>query len=205
MNVLGKSMAFYLRYFQEMEALYIDKDFSLLEEREDQTGVKDMITKVGDLACEQAREFLIEASERVIQLFEETFNASVSSRKSDVESSWRIDIWYWPKGKRLKESTKKWQLVISLSDYEGAPSVICYLWIKGGLAMEKGLLAILGKKVVASSKKISANYGNVVIGVVPVPIGEGQDFEIEKESLLEETVRCFSKLSKEEIGEILSL
>ena len=143
MKTIGRSLAFYLKYLEEMEVFYESEDDineDLLSEVSNRDEFNEMIMQVGERADNQALALLTEAIERV----KKTFSTDIACKDiRNRQAYWGISLWLWPKGKK-KHNPLKWQTGITFHEnYQGRPCFIAWVWAKGGQKAENNLAELL--------------------------------------------------------------
>ena len=88
METIGKALTFYLRYYHEMEALYVDENSDLLNGISNSERLLKMVEEVGELASTQAADFLLNAAESIQKLVNNMCNTEVVRRRPSIEGNW---------------------------------------------------------------------------------------------------------------------
>jgi len=196
MKTIGRSLAFYLKYIEEMEVFYESEDEDinedLLLEVSNRDEFHEMIEQVGKRADDQASTLLTEARERV----KKAFSTDIACEDIRNRQDWAKALWIWPKGKK-KHNPRQWQTGISFHDnYQGRPCFIAWVWAKGGQRAENNIAEILtNKKVVARSKDLDWNSGSVAIGILPLDVQNVDNFEVDAEPFMAEVERIFTEIA----------
>jgi hypothetical protein len=196
MKTIGRSLAFYLKYLEEMAVFYEGEDEdikeALLSEVSNRGEFIEMIMQVGERADEQALALLTEARERI----KKTFSSDIAYENIRNRGSWVKSLWLWPKGKN-KHNPRQWQTGISFHEnYQGRPCFIAWVWAKGGKRAEKNIAEILtNKKVAAISKDLDWESGSVAIGILPIDVQNVSNFEVNAEPFMAEVDRIFKEIA----------
>lgn len=196
MKTIGRSLAFYLKYLEEMEVFYESEDEDinedLLSEVSNRDEFNEMIMQVGKRADDQAMALLTEAIERV----KKTFSTDVTCKDIRNRWGWEKSLWLWPKGKK-KHNPRQWQTGISFHEnYKAHPCFIAWVWAKGGQRSENNIAEILtDRKVVARSKDLDWNSGTLAIGILPLDVQNVDNFEVNTEPFMAEVDRIYKEIA----------
>ena len=193
MDSIGKALTFYLKYFQEMEALYVDKNRELINGINNGDRILQLVEKIGKLADKQAADFLLNAAEGITKIVNSACSTKIVRRRSSHEDNWRIDTWFWPKNRKFGKKNKTRQFCIGFDELAGKPILYTSIWVKGGLSEEERIADILGEVVQFKSKDLKWNPGNLLLGINEIHInGKAPD----KQKLIEDVMEHIAKIPR---------
>ena len=133
MAKLGRCLAFYVKYFPEMERLYAEQESP--EEKPDLQGLQDaerilnMVKTVGDTACREAADFLESCAERIEPRLQ-TIGRFKRVRR-DLTYHWDLRYKHHPK--------EDLYLGVWIEQ-----TIVPWVWCKGGRHAEDHIASILG-------------------------------------------------------------
>ena len=202
MKSIGKSLNFYLKYFHEMEALYLNEDNGLLESIDASEEVQLKLNKVGDMASYQVADLLFDIAKRIQSIVPATFSTRIGNQRTYVIGYWIIGIWFWPKRRKYSKN-KKSRFDINIDQYNGKPSLITAIHVNGGKAKEEKVARILKGQVLARSEDMNNwDSGDVVLGIEDL---EPTQSGFNKEDLIKSVVEQIEKIPEKKYKQIFQL
>ena len=201
METLGKSLVFYLKYINEMEAFYENEDYTALEGISNQEEIIEKINAVAEKAYEQVTAFLLKCIERSkdtfaphsdVYKYEEAFK-----RTAKVTNNWYAGLFIYPK---RKQNPKKLQAGFSLA----GSSLRTYLWVPGGASKQKLLTSLLSEHVVEDTP-VTFHKGSVIIGNFDILELAADRPDIETDILTKMAIEPLEALTKDELESIFKI
>ena len=104
MNVLGKSLVFYFKYWNEMHRLCGTTD--VLEGLSEPEKAREMALQVGDKASRQAADFLESCAATLEERFSSIGRCERVTSRRIVEKNWTLRYSIWPANRRKPSSPK---------------------------------------------------------------------------------------------------
>jgi hypothetical protein len=211
MKSIGRAFGFYIKYWQQMEALYSseskDKEALLKELHEEERG---KIKRAGDCASKQAGKLLKECGEKIKNHFEKQgVCTKITSQDRSIEKYWEIPVRLWPKQGRRSTALRLKTGVeagVSFEYIKQTPVLLVYLWTRGGKEVERKLTKMLGGTVNYRLGDLGWYAGSVTVGEeIPLVIDKGGNFEIDGGILLEEVGRRLEKIGKKELKKLFEI
>lgn len=212
MATIGRAFGFYVKYWQEMEAFYEGKASLGPSSTQD---TSEMITKVGDCACEQAAKLLTKCGEEIVKHFSEILGcrAKITSRNSTRKNDWWIDVSLDPLG---SGNTPKgcWSTgaIIGESSDDPDPAVILYIYAsgrngQGARQAEEDLAKLLGKERIRGRSAVTGCYvGTVWFGRVPLSERvSDKTFDIDEEELIKKVKGLLGTIRSEDVDELFKI
>lgn len=194
MPTIGRALAFWIKYWDEMEALYWRDDESLAGD--DRTEMVELVGTVGDQALQEVRNFLLECGRRIEATLGEQCNLRRAQREETLLRLWQVEFWIWPKRRKLR-GNRGWKIGTGLWKSRTGPVLATWLWGKGGRAAEERGIGVLGLPEVA---KVSGfDPGHLVLGQVALPVPTDQKFDIDAEPILESVASMINVLTRERV------
>lgn len=188
MATVGRVFGFYIKYWEQMEAMYRSENQALLSLLPNGEEGSAMVKAVGKRADTQAARLLKDCASEMEGYFSGTGLCKVRpcSLPSTIETQWYSKMQVWPRGtgkKRVNHYTG-----VAIDRLDGTPALLFYLWVRGGRAAEEALARKLGRTVIRrSSELVGWGTGSVIFGSIPLSLDDHKRFEIKKEPLLEKT------------------
>lgn len=212
MATVGRAFGFYIKYWQEMEACFVDKLPLMPPPKKD---TPEMIKKVGFRAREQAAKLLKSCGVEIREHFSETLGcqAKVRSQRDTIENFWTIEVRLGRRGGR-KSRNILWTTGAFIVDShdDPDPAIFLYVWTsgqngQGGRQAEEDLAKLFGeKRVKGRADAIGANVGTVAFGKIPLKEKvDNKTFDIEEEDLLEEVRGLLKTFRKKDIDRLFEI
>jgi hypothetical protein len=204
MEPVGKAFGFYIKYWQQMEALYGNESKEgLLNTLPEE--MRRMIEQVRKRANEQAAVLLKEFGAEIENHFEKLGNAraKIRSRSGTIEADWEIDVRLWPKRSR-RSSSVRWEAGLLCEYHNQTPILLLFVWARGGREAEGKLARMLGKRVAYRSSDFGWYAGTVCVGE-EIPLKVDNDFQIDRDSLVERVRERLVKIGKRDVERLFEI
>lgn len=206
MTNVGRAFGFYVKYWQQMEALYYNANKREREALLKQlSGKEKMIEDVGRQAGEQAAELMKKCSSDITSHFEQFCNIRFTTRLSTMEKDWEIGARLWPKGGR-DTTTYRCMTGIEWEYRNRCPTMLFYLWSRGGMSAESELAKIFGKRVVYRSNELDDwSGGSVILGAIPITLDDRKNFDVDRDRIVAEVRKILKKIRKKDIQKMFAI
>ncbi len=193
MNSFGRSLAFYLHYWDEMRALYTEERRDLLKGEADPDTLVRMIEGVGQQAHKQAASFLAACATAIQQALSDVAEARTSSREMSVAVDWQIRIRLQPKGRKGRgKNSGGWMAGVTIEQGKDGPAATCWLWGEGGRSTEQLIREALNLKSRTPAGD-DWNAGTVVLGVISLP-NNPQSADIDRDPVVDKVAQAFAAI-----------
>jgi hypothetical protein len=162
MQTIGFNLLFYGTYWDEMELLYGEEDYSSLDYpgELDLDNIKLQVTKIGDAAVKEAKQLLEELSADIILVLKK--HKGYRKRSWKPRDSWEVGIWLSPI--KIKRDLRRLLLGVSIDYVDGHTAIRPWVQIKGGRSAADDLRKLIG------SGEVCPEYNNaLMLGNVPLP------------------------------------
>jgi hypothetical protein len=203
MTNVGRAFGFYIKHWQQMEALYGSEESErkpLLQKLSEER--RNMIEAIGVRADEQAAELMKEIGKELRRFFGKDCRTEVRVRRGIYRKAWLVDLRLWLKGKpRPRRSRWIAGAYIESNEQYKSPVVFLYFWVRGGEGGEEKLGRFLGKL----RDKYRWGEGSVAFDVIPIRFENNHKFYIEKEALIKKTTGALKKIRKKDIERLFSI
>jgi hypothetical protein len=209
MKELGRSLVFHLKYWDEMNALYWEEDDKFIGNLKDPDKILEMVQAIGDNACEQAASFLQICADNLMKYISLFCNARIKSQRRSVEINWDLEIDLWPK-RRKKPNSTYCQMGFTILDPEECPadwypSVLPWMWVRGGNPNEEKLIQILGEKAKSGSRDFNWQGGTVVLDRIRLLPQGLEGFEVDAYPFIDQCVKAFRLITEKDVNRIFEI
>lgn len=213
MAQVERALGFYIRYWEQMQALYQDESEDSRELLP--SGAGEMVTRVGMQASEQAASLLKDCVRKAEAYLITSCDCEAKIRTTDKRAmrDWFAELTLWPMRTRNRDQIR-WTVGYGIDRFRSAPSInqsgsmpslVLYIWVRGGVSAEEKASLIFDGRVVGRSCDLGWNSGCIFLHE-PFKIDVSEDFQIKRDSLVswaDETVR--QAISKEDIQRLFEL
>jgi hypothetical protein len=204
MKTVGRAFGFYIKHWQEMEALYGNAEpkekQALLERLTPER--RNMIMAVGERADEQAAALMKECANLMERHFGNLCKVRVRGRRGN-KNEWFVELRLWPDGREPKKI--RLTIGISVERHGKSPALYVWLWIRGGREAEELLAGVVGKRMVKyrSRQLVDWEEGAIVIDEEPIKVRE--DFEVEVEAVLKRLGNVLQQFGGGKVSQLLKI
>jgi hypothetical protein len=215
MAIIGRAFAFYVKYWEHMEALYGERDeqekealSKHLPEREE---TMKQIEEVGERAGEQAAALLTACGKEIEDYFSKSLECEASrhSRESTIEKDWGVEYYLRRMGRgRGRAWDGDMRVDIIRPPDEATPAILLSFWAPGGLAGEKKLERILPSTLKWRGKDFGWVHGRVFFAEAPIDLGDWKDLkaiEQKGKALVAKTREALGIIHKRDIKKLFEL
>lgn len=197
MAVLGKSLAFYLKYWTEMKRL-CESEEGKLEGLPEAEKTIEMAQAVGSKANRQAADLLETCAVDLESHFHKIAKCQRRTSRKIVEKNWAISYGIWITKKPAKY---KLQVGIDIVRLE-KPEIVPWMWLFGGKEAEETLVQILKGRVKAKSQDLGWSRwsaGTVALDRIPIFPDNLDGFDIDREPLVAKIGESFKAVSPDDL------
>ncbi len=166
-----------------------------------------MIKPVSERACKQAAALLKKCGTEIESHFEKLGNArtKIRSRPRKIETDWEIKVRLLPKGGR-KSGAYRWETGVCCVCRNQIPTLVLYLWARGGREAEQKLVKILGERVKYRSEDYDWYAGSVIVGEeIPFRVENGDNFEIDGKRLVDAVCERWQMIGKRDVEKLFEI
>lgn len=193
MGTFGRSLAFYLRYMDEMVALYLEKRYDLLKDQPDSESMVRMVLGVGQRAEIEATDFLTACGSAIESALSAVAEVRVSSKEESIELDWQIRLRLQPKGRKGRgKGNVGWRAGVAIQNPKEGPAAFAWLWGPGGRNTERLIRETL-KLADRTPTDESWDASTVIVGRVPLPV-DPQAADIDRQVLVEKVANAFGAI-----------
>jgi hypothetical protein len=202
---LGKPLVFYLKYWAEMQGLYVPEDEGGqpdLTGLDDAEHVQEMVRTVGAVACEQAADFLQLCGKGIEAHFSGLGMMTIAHTR---KRPYIVRNWCW-------------EAKLTVSSVAGGPFwcgvfvsappdirialekdvygvVAPYIWSRGGRKGVDAVWNILGSWAHSrGGEGITDDRGTVILDCVPIRAQPPETFDVDREPLVAEVVKSVARI-----------
>lgn len=207
MNSIGRALGFYIKYWDDMNALLEDPD-----ERErclkgipDLEKTDEMIQAVGEQAHEDAYRLLSDLRDHAFNCLPSNCKASRYSQGPTIRTQWFVEFRIEKAG---EERTGLNRVAgFAIKNVSGVVKLVTFLWVLGGLEKEIELGDILAHHVVkgASSTEYQIGLGSVVLGSVDLLPAMSEELDIDKDWLVDKALEPFRRFTVKDFEKVFNL
>jgi hypothetical protein len=201
MAALGKSLVFYLKYFPEMQHLYVRDDDAgeafTADGLDDIEHVLKMADAVGDAASAEAADFLEACMEKIEGIVGKAAKWAVRrvSRRPRVEDYWTC----YSKVINAASKERAFTFGVEISWPRPRIKAVPWIWARDSQIAEESLASILVRHgSICRSRELEFMSGTVGIGQIPILPDGHEGFNLDRDSIIERIVEPFAAISKEE-------
>ena len=215
MTPLGKSMVFNLKYMDEFGLLLDDPEKGKepdLTGLDDAEHIRKMVRTVGAAADEQAADFLELCAKRI----EDHFIAlGISTLDKKRKRNYVLRQWSWGTRVYVSSAPGSWfscgcdtsALRFPL-DKDVCGAVTLWLWSEGGRKGADAIRKGLGNwpdPFAPVGVELSGYGGTVFLACIPIKAQPPESFDVDRDPLIEEVTKTFSRIGLEQVKAIASL
>lgn len=212
MTQLGKQLVFSLKYQAEMDRLYYGDEEPDLTGLDNAEQVREMVSTVGDAACNQVADFLELCGKGIENHFTGLGIATLTKKSSRayMVNNWQVDV-------RLSVPSVPGGWVhcgvfitapsdVSISfEKDVCGLVVPWLWSKGGHKGADKIWNILGGWAHSRGEGMDTDTGTVVLACIPIMPQPPESFDVDRDPLIAEVMKTITRIGVEETKAIAKI